>query len=615
MIVGSSQAFETQQLGSRFRAPFPRTSDRSQAGAQIFLADWGVAGLDALDRSASNSSGSWLVFSGNPFFLDRRPSSRAQALLELLEAGGADALAAVDGAFAIAWWSSSRRRLMLIRDRFGMEPLYYTQRSGGVIFGSRIRDLARIDGRAFELSAQGLVEFLTYCFIPGNATLDQDVWRVAPAHALMFDAGAGTVSQTRWYHLSYRNPTQASEAEITTEYRNLLERAVTRRLGTSPAGAFLSGGMDSSSVVTFMRRHLQGEIKTFGFRCAGNSFDESHYARSLAAELGTVHSEVNYAESDSLGVVQSLDEMEVPFCDIGIEVGTWLLGRTAGEQVDYLLTGDGGDELWASHPIYAAQKMVAIYDRLPIPKVFKRSLQSLTNLVHDTDRKRNMAVIIKRLLPAVDLPVALGPFRWRVYYTPQQLQELLSPAMAERSKNIDAFASVMAGYEGYDGPDDGMSAHLYNDYFTASGFYFSRLQLIRKFGLEVRLPFYDRELVEFGARIPAHLKLEGIEKTKRLFRVAMEGVLPDIVNHRKDKLGHSVPLKNWLRGDGVLGEGVRTELRDATSELTGILRPELLARWLGEHDQRRHNHSHRLWAAFVLGQWLKSRRARESVRD
>ena len=173
----------------------------------------------------------------------------------------------------------------------------------------------------------------------------------------------------------------------------------------------------------------------------------------------------------------------------------------------------------------------------------------------------------------------------------------------------------MAGYEGYDGPEDGMSAHLYNDYFTASGFYFSRLQLIRKFGLEVRLPFYDRELVEFGARIPAHLKLEGIEKTKRLFRVAMEGVLPDIVNHRKDKLGHSVPLKNWLRGDGVLGEGVRAELRDAHSELAGILRPELLAQWLEEHDKRRHNHSHRLWAAFVLGKWIKSRRARESVRD
>lgn len=592
------------------------TLEGLQASPQIFLSDWGVAGLDAVDRSAeSQTSGSWLVFSGNPLFLTGAPSSRAHALLDLLEAGGVDALSSVDGAFAIAWWNGPRKQLTLIRDRFGMEPLFYTQRSGGVIFGSRIRDLARIDARAFEVSTQGLVEFLTYCFIPGNATLDQDVWRVAPAHALVFDASIGALTQTRWYHLSYKNPTQASEAQITTEYRNLLEQAVTRRLGSAPAGAFLSGGMDSSSVVTFMRRHLQGEIKTFGFRCAGNSFDESHYARSLAAELGTVHSEVNYAESDSLGVVQSLDEMEVPFCDIGIEVGTWLLGRTAGHEVDYLLTGDGGDELWASHPIYAAQKMVANYDRLPIPAFLKRALQSLTNLVHDTDRKRNLAVIIKRLLPAVDLPVSLGPFRWRVYYTPQQLQELLQPTMAKAAQSIDAFVSVMAGYEGYDGPDDGMSAHLYNDYFTASGFYFSRLQLIRKFGLEVRLPFYDRELVEFGARIPAHLKLEGIEKTKRLFRVAMEGVLPDIVNHRKDKLGHSVPLKNWLRGDGVLGEGVRAELRDTHSELAGILRPELLSQWLEEHDKRRHNHSHRLWAAFVLGKWLKSRRAREGVRD
>ena len=413
--------------GSGFAAPATYRPSLDVDGVQIFVGDWQVQGLDASDRFAQSAlTGSWLAFSGNPL-VQAAPlpagasASRAQRILDALERDGLDALAQVDAAFAIAWWNESRKQLTLIRDRFGMEPLFYTQRSGGVIFGSRIRDLSRIDARTFELSTQGLVEFLTYCFIPGNATLDQDVWRVAPSHALVFDARIGAVTQTRWYHLSYKNPTQASEAQITTEYRTLLEQAVTRRLGSAPAGAFLSGGMDSSSVVTFMRRHLQGEIKTFGFRCAGNSFDESHYARSLAAELGTVHSEVNYAESDSLGVVESLDEMEVPFCDIGIEVGTWLLGRTAGHEVDYLLTGDGGDELWASHPIYAAQKMVANYDRLPIPKFVKRTLQSLTNLVHDTDRKRNLAVIIKRLLPAVDLPVSLGPFRWRVYYTPQTI--------------------------------------------------------------------------------------------------------------------------------------------------------------------------------------------------
>jgi asparagine synthase (glutamine-hydrolysing) len=150
-----------------------------------------------------------------------------------------------------------------------------------------------------------------------------------------------------------------------------------------------------------------------------------------------------------------------------------------------------------------------------------------------------------------------------------------------------------------------MSIWLHSDYQTASGFYFSRLLLARQFGLEVRMPFYDRALVEYGARIPARLKLEGIERTKRLFRVAMEGVLPDIINHRKDKLGHSVPMKNWLRGTGPLIQLVRQTLESPSFCDRGLVNPAGVHRLLDEHESRRHNHSHRLWALFVLEQWLR----------
>jgi asparagine synthase (glutamine-hydrolysing) len=615
MILGTSRCVDLATPTGRFSVVFPDGSLSTRANApEIFLGRWGVASLDAEDRAAEDKvSGSWLAFSGNPIFLgvDRTESgsglARAARLLRILESAGLDALKAVDGCFAIAWWSARQRRLTLIRDRFGIEPFYYTQRSGPLLFGSRIRDLTLLDQRAFALSTQGLVEYLTYCFVPGNATLDQDVYRVPPGGAVLFNVDANELRSERWYRLSYRDPIGADEQQIAEQYRELLDQAVYRRLSSVPAGAFLSGGMDSSSVVTFMRRHLQGEIRTFGFRCAGTSFDESYYARALASELGTVHREVDYGEADSLSVVSAIAEMEVPFCDIGIEVGTWLLAKAAGESVGYLLTGDGGDELWASHPVYAAQRLVAYYDCLPLPNAVKKLVQRLTDLVRDSDQKRNLGVIVKRLLPPVDLPVALGPFRWRTYYTPAQLDELLQPEWAQATANANPFAPVLAAYEGYEGPDDGISAHLYNDYITASSFYFSRLQLVRHFGVEARVPFYDRELVEYGARIPARLKLEGIERTKRLFRQAMEGVLPNVINHRKDKLGHSVPLKNWLRGSGLLGTHVRTALKDTASPLATLLRREPLDRWIDEHDSRRHNRSHRLWAAYVLGEWLKVR--------
>jgi asparagine synthase (glutamine-hydrolysing) len=146
---------------------------------------------------------------------------------------------------------------------------------------------------------------------------------------------------------------------------------------------------------------------------------------------------------------------------------------------------------------------------------------------------------------------------------------------------------------------------LYSDYSTVSGFYFSRVLLARSFGLEVRLPFYDRELVEFGARIPVHLKLEGIERTKRLFRVAMEGILPDVINHRTDKMGHSVPFKNWLRDAGPLSALVTETLGSSKFKDRGLFRPESITRMLDEHRSRRHNHSHRIWALFMLEHWFR----------
>lgn len=601
MLIGGTGRFAR-------RAAAISSGEQSTAfsGAAVMRKPWNVATLDANDLSTVDAiSGSWLEVCGNP--LIEGATHRAQWLLRSLSERGTAALENVEGAFALVWWNAPRGHLILLRDRFGSEPLYYTRRDSDLVFGSRIRDFRTLDGRAFELSPQGLAEFLTYCFVPGDATLDRDVWRVPAGSVVQFDPITRKISVEPWYRLSYAQPLERDETIITQRYRELLEAAVTRRLDGPPAGAFLSGGMDSSSVVTFMRRHLSGEIHTFGFRCAGASFDESHYARALAQELGTRHGEVEFGEAQSLDVLEAVRSMEVPFCDIGIEAGTWILARRAAGNVGYLLTGDGGDELWASHPIYAAQKLVHFYDRAPLPRALRLGLERVTTLVRDSDQKRNIAVIVKRLLPRADLPVPLGPYRWRIYYTWKELATFLQPSLARQLHGLDPYACVLDAFHGYDGPADGLSEHLYNDYRTASSFYFSRLMLARAFGVEVRTPFYDRQLVEFGARIPVHLKLEGIERTKRLFRKAMNGVLPDVVNARKDKLGHSVPLKNWLRIEGPLARRVRTALTAPDAPIAQILKPPCVDRLLEEHLARRHNHSHRLWAAFVLNAWLWER--------
>jgi asparagine synthase (glutamine-hydrolysing) len=529
-------------------------------------------------------------------------------LLEALAARGWAALHQVDGGFAIAWYDGRSDRLHLVRDRFGMEPLHYAARGPGLLFASRVRDLRALGGIDDGLSGQGLAEFLTFCFVPGHATLDAGIFRVPPGSRLTFDPARGGLTVERWYRLSFAKPPLTDQAEIRLAFREALERATARRLasGVDP-GVLLSGGMDSSAVATFVRKEHAGALYTYSFRCGGASFDESYYARALATELGTRHTEVAYEEAEALRQRELVVQADVPFCNVGINVGTWLLGQAARVETSYVLTGDGGDELWGSHPVYAVQRLARYAEWLPLPRIAYRTLLRTLRLVRDSDRKRDLRAVLKRILPPDDVPRALGPYRWLTYFRPADFPALLTPAALALVGDCDPFQAVIGAYEGYQGPDDNLSPHLYNDYVTASGYYFSRLGLLRGLGVEARCPFYDRDLVELGARIPARLKLEGVERTKRLFREAMEGVLPDVINHRRDKLGHSVPLKNWLRRPGPLSAFLEETLRPAALEARGVFRAGEVARLLREHRERRQNHAHRLWALLTLELWMGAR--------
>jgi len=595
-------------LGFTLRA----ADERAGGGACVLRSAQRYGAADPRGALAKDEhSGSWLAFSGNPMkvaaagVIARGERLDALQLLRLLEGGGLGALQPLQGQFAIAWWNARGGVLTLVRDHFGAEPLCYAQRNRQLLFGSRARDVAAALPEPARLSMQGLVEFLTHCYLPGNSTLFEQVLRVPAGSALEFTAATGACRIQSWYRLSFANPVPPTEADIVARYRELLEASVVRRLDDSRTGVLLSGGMDSSSAATFARRHLSGPISSFSFRCVGASFDESPYARQLAAELGTEHNEVAYGELESLQAIAAVGKMDMPFCDIGIEIGTWLLSQAAGAKVDYLLTGDGGDEIWASHPVYAAQRIVRWYDRMPIPRPLRTALVRTCGLVKDSDQKRNLAVVMKRMLPEPSYPNELMHYRWRMYYTADTMRGLLTPTLGRAVDATEPFRAVAESFEHYQGPDDGISPCLYSDYRTVTSFYFSRLMLSRPFGLEVRLPFYDRDLVEYGARIPVHLKLEGVERTKRLFRVAMEGILPDIINHRKDKLGHSVPFKNWLRDSGQLSALVQETLGSEEFLGRGLFRRESIARLLEEHRQRRHNHSHRIWALFILEQWFR----------
>ena len=581
--------------------------------ARVAIRPLGVASLDALQRFAEDAErGSWLALSGRPYPTGDpagEPLSAGKILAEL-GTRGAGAVADYDGGFAIAWYDGPTDRIHLFRDAFGREPLFYGEVAGGLVFGSRVADLLATGLLPGGISGQGLSEFLTYCYVPGTATLDRGLEQVPQGVRIGADAEKGVVETDRFYRVPFSGALLHDEDEIAERFRGLLEQAVLRQIDAERLGAFLSGGMDSSSIVTFTRQHREESIHTFSYRCAGKSFDESIYARALARAMKTEHEELEYAEQDALQIERAVGLMDVPVCDVGLEMGTWRVGRAADGLVDVVLTGDGGDEMWASHPVYAAQRLLDWYERVPVPGFVNRGFQRMVARLPDSDQKRDLRVKLKRILPPAGLPAFLGPSRWRAYYVKDALEDVLTPEYAAKVRDADPYACWRDAYDGYDGPDDGLSAHIYADYTGLTPYYFHRLRLMRRFGLEVRCPFYDRELVEFGARIPAKKKLEKIETTKRLFRQAMEGVLPDEINHRKDKLGHSIPLKNWIRDDGPLAARVAELCSPQAVRERGIFRDDVVSRLIDEHRERRHNHSHRIWSIYVLELWLRAREGR-----
>ena len=585
-------------------------------GVVAAVTPWGVKALDSEQRLASDpASGSWLALSGHLFSdtamrASDGPASLAADLLARLTARGLGCLAEVDGSFAIAWFDGKRRRLHLVRDRVGAEPLYYAEAGPNLVFASRVRDLRASGLLRGGISPRGLAEYLTYCYVPSDATLDLGVRQVPAGGEIVTEPGGAVVERGRWHRLSFAGPYLTDERAIAEQFRTLLETTVVRRIGGLRPGIFVSGGMDSSSILTFLRRHEAGAIRSYSYRCASGSFDESVFARAMAKASGTEHTEVLFGADDALEIDQVVSAMDVPFCDLGLEVATWVLARSARGQVDFVLTGTGGDEVWASHPVYAAQRVVGLYEKIPVPGLVNRALRRFAGSLPDSDRKRDLRVILKRLLPPEAFSRSLKHYRWKAYYAPAELGDLLVPELAAAVRQEDPFECILEGFEGYDGPDDEVTPCIYNDYTTMVPGFANRARLLRSFGIELRSPFLDRDLIELGARIPSRLKLEGIERTKRLFRVAMEGVLPDVINHRRDKLGLSIPLKNWLRDDSAIAARLAEVCSPAALERVGIFRPEAVARLLRDHQERRSNNSQRLWAILVLQIWLGARSAR-----
>lgn len=549
----------------------------------------------------------WIVFNGEIYNFRQlrrdlevqghrfRTTSDTEVIVHLYEQLGQNCVQRLRGMFAFAIWDTKKELLVLARDRLGIKPLYYAQIPDGLIFGSELKALLTHPAVSRVVNVEALWEYFTHLCVPGNLSIFQGVHKLPPAHVLTYRAGHTHLS--RYWQIQPTPDETPSEAEWIEQLRYHLEDAVeSHMVADVPVGAFLSGGLDSGTMVALMAQASKEPIRTFsvGFASDVGQFDERLAARTIAKRYGTQHYEcvLEPHVADLLpNIVHSFDE---PFADSSA-IPNWLVCQETARHVKVAISGLGGDELFGGYERYLGLKLGEGYQRIPRPvrsvlaAIMQSFLAGRNSSYHGVDR-------LKRFLEASELSATDRYRHFIVAFA--EARSILHPDIgASLSHGPGRYEQIINGLHSQDTLDLGFFADLYlylpDDLLPLT----DRISMAHS--LEVRVPFLDHELVEFVARIPTRFKVHGLKK-KVLFRKAVRPWLPK-EHFGRAKQGFSIPLASWFRGP------LRPMLLDLVDNPTWRQSPWLnhdaVKNLVKEHVAGKHNHENRLWAIICFREW------------
>ena len=501
------------------------------------------------------------------------------------------------GMFAIAVVDQDRRRLVLARDRIGKKPLYVGELSPGLLgFGSELKTLLAVPGWTPQLSMPAVQDFFSLGYIPAPDTIFEGIGKLPPGHWMSIepgqDGGAPNIVQTRYSHVDFLPKWTDNEDTLQERLFAELDDAVRVRLVSDvPFGAFLSGGLDSSVVCALMTRHLSQPLKTFSIGFEEAAFDELPDARRVAEHLGTEHHEL-VVRADATGLLDTLaHHFDEPFGDSSA-IPTYLVSQLAAKHVKMVLSGDGGDELFAGYSRYRRYAALQRIRRSTLG--MGPGLARLAGALIPGAKGRRLAGIGQRMgLPWPDDYLALVGLA-----SPADLGLLFG----ERAKT-DPFGSIRQRFVRSDIDSDmerilsgDMDTYLADDILTKVD------RTTMAVSLEGRAPLLDQNLIAFAARLPFDMKLRG-EQGKYLFRKVAARLLPaDVLNKRKQ--GFAIPLASWFRTD--LKPMLLDTIGSRAFRERGLFSMQGIQTLVDEHQQGLQDRGELLWMVMVLETWLKT---------
>ena len=560
----------------------------------------------------SNEDGSvWLIFNGEVYNFKElrtglvarghrfRSQSDSETIIHLYEEKGGGAIDALDGMFALAIWDERHRRLTIARDRAGKKPLFRYRSNTLFAFASEIKAFFGHPDIPIELNVDAVPSYFIHGYVPGPATFYQGVEQLEPGTVMTIEADGRTRSRQYW-HIRFPEAGAVppiDRREAAAGVRDLVTRAVERRLMSDvPLGAFLSGGVDSTIVVGVMSQLMSAPVKTFSIGFEGDpAYDETAYARLAAERFKTDHTEFRVSPS-ALDLIDTLIwHHDGPFGDSSA-VPTYIVSKLARDHVTVVLTGDGGDELFAGYRRFAA---AVVSEHLPAFAV--RAARALSSTLPTPRNDRHWLAGARRFVQAAADPVDLRITRWMAQFF-DDLEALLRPELRARLQPIDKLGYLADEQERMRGLS--ILSRLLHGNFTS---YLPDDLLVKTDrctmanSLEARCPFLDRELTEFAARLSDDLKLHG-RRTKVILREAFADLLPPAID-RRGKMGFGVPVGTWFRGE--LREFVCDLLLAPNARYRDMLSGPFVEGLVRDHLSGKRHVGPQLWSLLCFEEWLR----------
>ncbi|MEO1667532.1 MAG: asparagine synthase (glutamine-hydrolyzing) [Chloroflexota bacterium] len=517
-----------------------------------------------------------------------------EVLLHAYREWGIDCVTRFNGMFAFALWDNREQLLWLVRDRLGIKPLFYAVTDGHVAFGSEIKSiLPTLPGRDLDHDALGI--YLSANYIPAPRTIFKAVRQLEPGQVMRVNSDGDVQINTYW-HLHY-DERPLDEHTAQRELETLLDDAVSARLVSDvPLGAFLSGGVDSSTIAYWMRQHRDNDIKTFTVGFNESAFDESSYAAQVATGLNLQRYSLTLTDAHATpDLLRKLVwHAEEPTADSSM-LSVYYLSQLARQHVAVALSGDGADELLAGYETHQAFYAARVYHALP-GLLRDGVISPLVNRLPVQDGKVTLETKLKRFVYGASHTPEDAHALWRVIFNAEERRALLlNPNTADI---VDEFRRHFQQTDA----QRPLNRLLYTDtrLYLPSDMLVKVDRMSMAHGLEARVPFLDHRLVELCARIPAEYKLHRLRQKKYLLRQAMRGKLPDAILDRK-KAGFNLPNALWLRGD--LREFAGDMLAPGRMQAMGLFNADEVSRVWDDHQQKRADNSHKLWGLLTFSLW------------